>query len=128
VDASSDPTRYDIVIGTITVWDPPHRLVFVEGRGCDVEVSFTAIQPAMTQVRIEQRGIDRLPDDVAEHIRQYGWHTVASWFALHLQSSHPYPSKENQPMDTPTDQTRTDINFAGITPYLFYNDAAAMLD
>jgi uncharacterized glyoxalase superfamily protein PhnB len=127
VDTASGPAHDDIVIGTITAWEPPHRLVFVEGRGCDVEVSFTAVDPTMTRVRIEQRGIDRLPADVAEHIRQYGWHTVASWFAHHVESSHPDPSKENQPMNTPTDQTRSEVSFAGITPYLFYNDAAAML-
>jgi hypothetical protein len=68
VDIGGHPSHNDIVIGTITVWEPPHRIVFVEGRGCDVEITFRHIDANTTRVCIEQRGIDQLPADVADHV------------------------------------------------------------
>lgn len=95
-------------IGKITVWDPPKRLVFVDNRGCDVEVGFESVARG-TLVSIEVHGLDHLPADEAEHARRHSWHTVVDWFAAHAPTGSP-------------------SEYGGLVPYLFYEDAGAMLD
>jgi uncharacterized glyoxalase superfamily protein PhnB len=113
VDVHDAETGEGLVIGTIQVWDPPHRLQFVDGRDCEVEVTFAPV-PTGTRVSIEQRGLGRLPDDVADHVRRHGWHTVTTWFTDHLEQGD--------------SMTTTTITYGGLVPYLFYDDAAEMLE
>jgi Activator of Hsp90 ATPase homolog 1-like protein len=80
IDVYDPSTGEGDEIGRIQVWEPPHRLQFVDRRDCEVEVSFAAV-PHGTRVTIEQRGLGQLPDDIAEHVRQWGWHIITPWFA-----------------------------------------------
>jgi uncharacterized glyoxalase superfamily protein PhnB len=100
-------------MGRVQVWDPPRRLQFVDTRECEVEVTFTPIARG-TRVRIEQRGLDRLPPDVATQVREFGWHTVSGWFRDHIE--------KEAPMTTTTTTT------GSLVPYLFYDDPAEMLE
>lgn len=95
-------------LGTIRAWSPGERLVFEDVRGSEIEVRF-ASQPEGTLVSIEHHGIDQLPEEAAARVRRFGWHTVLDWFEAHARPEGP-----------PT--------FSGVVPYLFYEDAAAMLD
>jgi len=113
IDVHDATTGEGLELGRIQVWEPPHRLQFVDSRDCEVEVTFTPV-PSGTRVSIEQRGLDRLPDETAEHVRRYGWHTVTTWFVEHLAQGETMPTKT--------------ITFGGLVPYLYYEDAAAMLD
>ena len=63
------------------MWEPPHRLVFTDARATETEVRFDPRpRAAGTAVTIEQRGLDRLPPDEAEHVRRYGWRLLLRWF------------------------------------------------
>lgn len=72
-------------MGRVTAWDPPHGFTFVDGRAVETEVRFSPHPgpdgAARTVVTIEQRGLDRLPPDLADHVRRYGWHLLLGWFA-----------------------------------------------
>ncbi len=52
--------------GKITVWEPPHRLVYLwhlradRADATEVEISFIELSGAMTRVEIEHRGWERL--------------------------------------------------------------------
>jgi uncharacterized protein YndB with AHSA1/START domain len=70
-------------LGRIQLWEPPHRIQFLDAHDCEVEVSFVAV-PHGTRVTIEQRGLGGLPDDVAERVRQWGWHIITPWFAEYV--------------------------------------------
>lgn len=86
-----EATGEGFAFGEITVWEPGRRLVLadlvsgaVPGRPPDppteVEVRFEPA-PGGTRVTVEHRGLDRLPPDVAEQKRRYGWVTILEWYA-----------------------------------------------
>jgi hypothetical protein len=90
-EADAEPRE----LGRLTVWEPGERLVFVDARGTEVDVTFTAI-PAeagdgdgdgddRTRVVLEHRGLDRVPPTVAVRLAKYGWRRLAEWFEIHLQ-------------------------------------------
>jgi uncharacterized glyoxalase superfamily protein PhnB len=99
--------------GQVQVWDPPHRVQFVDNHGCEVDVRFDEV-PGGTRVSIEQRGLHLLPPDEADAVRRHGWHTVTTWFTEHLERG--------------TAMTTTTATFGGLVPYLFYDDVEEMLD
>jgi uncharacterized glyoxalase superfamily protein PhnB/uncharacterized protein YndB with AHSA1/START domain len=117
-------------IGRITAWEPGRRLGFTDGRGTDTEVRFEPTGGG-TAVTIEQRGLDRLPPDEAEHVRRFGWHLLLGWFATEAgrrtarSDDHGRTGSEELAMSHTTDDTATIRN---VTPYLFYDDAGAALD
>ena len=123
-------------MGRVTAWDPPHRLVFVDDRATETEVSFAAVPgdgagarpaaTALTVVTIEQRGLDRLPDHVAEHVRRYGWPVLAGWFADAVSGRREEHTMTST--DTSTDTTTPAVTLRGVSPYLYYADAGAGLD
>ena len=78
---------------------------------------------------IEQRGLDRLPPDEAEHVRRFGWRLLLGWFAESV-TGRPRPRREEPPMtDTTTSTTgAAPVAVQGVTPYLYYADAGAGLD
>ncbi len=94
-------------IGTITVWEPGRRLVFRDEKDCEIDVLFDPIAGG-TRVSIETRGLDQLDPEEAKRVSRHGWHIVTRWFEAHLAR-------------TP------DMTVTGLVPYLFYEDAAAML-
>ena len=76
--------RSETEIGRITVWEPGRRLSFVDLRETEVDVSFEPVGPS-TRVVLEHRCLDRLPQDVAAALSQYGWRRLALWFEDYLK-------------------------------------------
>jgi hypothetical protein len=79
------PDGIDVGIGRVTAWDPGRRLCFVDDRDTEVEVRFERDGDG-TRVVLEHRGLDRLPDDVAAALAQYGWRRLALWFETHTRT------------------------------------------
>jgi hypothetical protein len=73
-----------VVRGTVTVWEPAARLVFLDRRGTEVDVRFEAVA-AGTKVVVEHRGLDRLRPDQAASAAKYGWRRLAEWFERHME-------------------------------------------
>jgi uncharacterized glyoxalase superfamily protein PhnB len=115
-------------MGRVTLWDPPRALAFVDDRQTETEVTFSPVDGGRTLVAIEQRGLDRLPPDEAEHVRRFGWRLLVGWFADSL-TGRPRPRREEPSMtDTTTSTTDVPVALEGVTPYLYYADAGAGLD
>ena len=131
-------------MGRITLWEPPHRLVFTDARATETEVRFAPrADGGRTAVTIEQRGLDRLPPGEAEHVRRYGWRLLLRWYATAVathadeHASEDDVHREDRAMTTTDDHTdghaeeHTDdrtVTLRGVTPYLYYADAGAALD
>jgi hypothetical protein len=79
------PDGVDVAIGRVTAWDPGRRLCFVDQHDTEVEVRFETDGDG-TRVVLEHGGLDRLPDDVAASLAQYGWRRLALWFEAHQQT------------------------------------------
>ena len=69
--------------GTVTVWDPPHRLAIAWRVNPDalaateVEITFTALGDGCTEVRVEHRGWELLADPAASRDGyDEGWDAV----------------------------------------------------
>jgi hypothetical protein len=71
-------------MGTVTAWDPGRRLVFVDDRDTEVEVSFEA-EGGQTRVRLEHRGLERLRPDLADRHGRFGWQLLMPWFSDYLR-------------------------------------------
>jgi hypothetical protein len=85
VDVHDIATGEGIVCGRVLVWDPPRRVVFVDERQLDVEVTFEPTD-AGCRVTVEERGLDRLDPEVARHVRTHGWHRyLPQWFREHVR-------------------------------------------
>lgn len=80
IDVHDLETGEGIVCGRVIVWDPPRRLVFVDERQLDIEVTFETIDLGC-RVTVEERGLDRLSPDVAHQVRTHSWHRhLPGWF------------------------------------------------
>ena len=123
LDVHDATTGAGVEMGRITVWDPPRGFTFVDDRRTETEVAFAPRGAARTAVTIEQRGLDHLPPDVAEHVRRYGWWLLLGWFADSV-SDAPISTEEEPAMP----DTTTAVSLQGVTPYLYYADAGAGLD
>jgi hypothetical protein len=75
----------EVAIGRVAVWDPGRRLCFVDDRDTEVDVRFERDGDA-TRVVLEHRGLDRLPDEIAAALAQYGWRRLALWFEAHTEA------------------------------------------
>jgi uncharacterized protein YndB with AHSA1/START domain len=82
------------VWGTVTVWEPPHRVEFTwhagtpEAQATSVEVTFTQDEPGSTVVRLVHSGWERRPDgSSAREGYESGWDPVIRRFAE--TASHP---------------------------------------
>jgi uncharacterized protein YndB with AHSA1/START domain len=76
------------VWGTVTDWDPPHRVAFTwhagtaETEATRVEVTFTESEPGSTVVRLVHSGWERRPDGAsARENYESGWEPVVGRFA-----------------------------------------------
>lgn len=86
IDVHDLETGEGIECGRIVIWDPPHRFVFVDARELDVEVTFVPID-AGCRVTIEERGLDKLPPELAGQVRLHSWHRhLPVWFTRHLET------------------------------------------
>jgi uncharacterized protein YndB with AHSA1/START domain len=81
--------------GTITHWEPPHRVAFSWHAGTPaaeatrVEVTFTEDEPGSTVVRLVHSGWERRPDGA--HARdgyESGWDPVVGSFAVAAGGAH----------------------------------------
>jgi hypothetical protein len=80
LDVHDLDTGDGVVCGRVIVWDPPHRVVFVDERHLEVEVTFAPIDGGC-RVTVEERGLGDLDPDVARHVRTHGWHRyLPEWF------------------------------------------------
>jgi uncharacterized protein YndB with AHSA1/START domain len=75
--------------GTVTTWEPPHRVIFTwhpgnpEAEAGTVEVTFTAGPSGGTVVELVHRGWDRRPDGaLAKTNYDTGWDTVIQQFVV----------------------------------------------
>ena len=76
------------VWGTVTQWEPPHRVAFTwhagtpEAQSTRVEVTFTQDGPGSTVVRLVHSGWERRPDGAsARESYNSGWEPVIGSFA-----------------------------------------------
>ena len=76
------------VWGTVTDWEPPHRVAFTwhagtpETEATRVEVTFTLDAPGSTEVRLVHSGWERRPDSAsARDNYDSGWEPVVRSFA-----------------------------------------------
>jgi uncharacterized protein YndB with AHSA1/START domain len=83
------------VWGTITHWEPPHRVAFTwhagtaEAEATRVEVTFTQDGPGRTVVRLVHSGWERRPDGAsARDGYDSGWEPVIGSFAAAVANVH----------------------------------------
>lgn len=78
--------------GRVVAWEPPHRVVLewdpslVRRTPTEVEVAFTAVDPATTRVRLEHRGWDKIGERGSAGRVSYlvGWDPVLASFVARL--------------------------------------------
>jgi hypothetical protein len=70
--------------GTVTVWEPGVRLVFVDAKQTEVEVQFSAVDGG-TRVVLEHRGLEVLAPDAAASTAKHGWRRLAQWFEYYVK-------------------------------------------
>jgi hypothetical protein len=71
-------------MGRVTAWEPGRRLVFVDQRDTEVEVTFEPVERDVTRVTLEHRGLERLHAAEAETHARYGWRLLVPWYEQHL--------------------------------------------
>jgi hypothetical protein len=71
-------------MGRVTAWEPGRRLVFVDQRATEVEVTFEPVDDAVTRVTLEHRGLERLRDDEAERHARHGWRVLVPWYEQYV--------------------------------------------
>jgi hypothetical protein len=79
-------------MGTVIVWDPGRRLVFVDGRETEVDVRFEP-DGAATRVTLEHRGLEKLAPDEAERHARFGWQLVLRWYDEFMQLENTRPRR-----------------------------------
>jgi hypothetical protein len=67
----------------VDVWEPGKRLVLVDGRETEADVTFEA-NDGGTRVTLEHRGLERLAPRAAEHHARFGWRLVFAWYEQHI--------------------------------------------
>jgi uncharacterized protein YndB with AHSA1/START domain len=74
--------------GTVTVWEPPHRVAFTWHPGNPVaeaglvEVTFAAQSPSVTKIELTHSGWERRPDGAnARSGYDSGWDVVLGWYS-----------------------------------------------
>lgn len=88
IEIDNAATGEGFVCGTITVWEPGCRLVFLyqdaghEIDNTEVEVRFEPIEGG-TRVTIEHRGWEHVPQSVAagrRNLKRSGWANILLWY------------------------------------------------
>lgn len=99
-ERGSDGTEHDW--GTVVAWEPPNRvayrwhLFFDPSEATDIEVTFRAISPGRTAVRLEQRGWERLGDAGAPRRTRTGhvWSEMSQRYAAACTSGAREPAPD----------------------------------
>ncbi|MGI9603984.1 MAG: VOC family protein [Acidimicrobiales bacterium] len=97
----------EVEIARITAWEPGTRLAFVDADSTEVDIRFSAVGDG-TRVTLEHRGLGSLSADDLDRAYRYGPRLFPGWFEMHLVPSVAQP--------------------VGVTPYVIYRDADAMID
>lgn len=97
--------------GTVLAWDPPRRFAMtwhVTGAVTEVELTFTALAPALTRVAVEHRGWEALsdaqlsaacalPGGYTGGAFDRGWATILGRFAAAIAPDDHRPSSDAPP-------------------------------
>ena len=103
----------------VDVWEPGKRLVFVDDRDTEADVTFEASDGG-TRVTLEHRGLERLAPQDAEHHARFGWRLVFGWYEEYITTLHRSdPTCEEEPHDR---------HEPASVPYLYYEDGVAALE
>jgi len=73
-------------VARVSAWEPGRRLVFVDNRDTEVEVTFDATGSVATHVTLEHRGFERLPDAEAEKHARFGWRLLVPWYETYVKA------------------------------------------
>jgi hypothetical protein len=73
-------------MGRVTAWEPGRRLVFVDQRETEVEVTFAGSEDGSTRVTLEHRGLERLAGTEAEKHARYGWRLLVPWYEQYVKA------------------------------------------
>jgi hypothetical protein len=84
MDVYDEATGDGREMGRITAWEPGRRLVFVDQRETEVEVTFEPVGDDATRVTLEHRGLERLPDEEAERHARHGWRVLVPWYERYM--------------------------------------------
>lgn len=68
----------------VSVWDPGKRLVLVDTRDTEIEVTFEDVG-GETKVTLEHRGLERLSPAEAESHSRFGGRLLIAWFTEHMR-------------------------------------------
>ena len=77
-------------IGRVEVWEPSERIMFVDARGTEVEVTFAPVGE-QTRVTLVHRGLERLVEAEAEKHARYGWRLLMPWFDDFIRTKRSTP-------------------------------------
>ena len=89
VEVWDEQTGEGYEMGRVLVWEPGARIVFefhsllLPPGPTEVEVRFEPLADG-TRVTLEHRGLEHLPPEEAERLRQRAWINFMSWFREHL--------------------------------------------
>jgi activator of Hsp90 ATPase-like protein len=68
----------------VTVWQPGRRLVLVDFRGTEIDVTFDEVGDE-TKVTLEHRGLERLSPAEAESHSRFGGRLLIAWFSEYMK-------------------------------------------
>ena len=111
-------TGEGLTMARIEVWEPGKRLVFVDDRETEADVTFEASDGG-TRVTLEHRGLERLAPQEAEQHAQFGWRLVFGWYEQYARRCN-----RTDHLARRTRMTET----SPISPYLYYEDGVAALE
>ena len=70
-------------MATVTVWEPPSRLVLRDSHATEIDVTFES-RGDETKVTLEHRGLERLAAEEAESVAKFGGRLLMAWFSDHM--------------------------------------------
>ena len=72
-------------MATVTAWEPGRRLVLLDNRRTEIEVSFEDAGGGETKVTLEHRGLERLGPKEAESHVKFGGRLLFAWYSDHMR-------------------------------------------
>jgi Activator of Hsp90 ATPase homolog 1-like protein len=88
IEVHDRETGEGLTMARIDVWEPGKRLVFVDNRETEADVTFEASDGG-TRVTLEHRGLERLAPHEAEQHARFGWRLVFGWYEQYATALQP---------------------------------------
>ena len=88
IEVHDRETGEGLTMARIDVWEPGKRLVFVDHRETEADVTFEASDGG-TRVTLEHRGLERLAPQQAEQHATFGWRLVFGWYEQYTAALQP---------------------------------------